>query len=193
MAATPATRANGDPLFDYLVDVEGVNNLIETYLEARRFDTHAQGEIERETGGPIESNPQPYLDRTNVLHTRDMKAAGLKGAVLVQGVDDGLVPYNQSPEMFAALTAALIPTESFTAITKTQPDTDTTLSGTIVKAVGGPTYSSPLAGHASERSTTHIVMTTAFNRLADIFNHQSPCTGAFVVDGQTNVQVGAAC
>jgi hypothetical protein len=58
------------------VDVEGVANVIETYTEARAvapgnaFAGQAQGDIEAETGGTLEQNPQPYLDRCVVCQPR---------------------------------------------------------------------------------------------------------------------------
>ncbi|MDQ1443583.1 MAG: hypothetical protein QOI20_47 [Acidimicrobiaceae bacterium] len=194
MAASGATRIDGTPLFDWWVDIEGVNNLIETYFEARGASPAAQADIEEETGGSFESDPAPFQARTNVLHTQDMKAAGLKGVVLVQGVDDGLVPYNQSQEMFDALNAVGIPTQYFTVTLKSdQSEAETTLSGTVGKKVD-PSYRSPLAGHTSEMSTTHIVSLTGFDRLDAIFaGHPPACTRLAVVDGQVGSTPNVDC
>ena len=106
VASKDALRRDGSPLFDYWVDIEGVNNLTEEYLVARGIapvnssGAVAQQEIEEENGGPIEAVPDRYAEITNVARARDMK--GLKGALVVNGLDDGLVPTNQSPEMTAA-------------------------------------------------------------------------------------------
>src|SRR5438309_660561 len=122
VASQDAVRADGSPLFDYWVDVEGVNNLTEEYLIARGVapvnsgGALAQQEIEEENGGPIEAVPQRYAEITNVARAQDMKA--LKGAVVVNCLVDRLVPTNQSPEMTAALTAAGVPTHQFTVVAR---------------------------------------------------------------------------
>jgi hypothetical protein len=187
MAAAGAKRADGTtPMFDWWVDVEGVNNLIETYMEARAADPGAAGAIQIEAGGPIElTGPEPYLERTNVALVDKMKAAGLKGVVLVHGVDDGLVPHNQSDEMFAALTAVGIPAQFFVVTLKSdESERETTGTGHVLGRLD-PEYRSPLSGHASELSETHIVGLTGFERLTAIFNGQPPaCTRVAVVDGQ---------
>ncbi|HEV7886704.1 MAG TPA: prolyl oligopeptidase family serine peptidase [Acidimicrobiales bacterium] len=195
MAAAGAKRADGTtPLFDWWIDIEGVNNLIETYMEARVALPSAAAAIEAQTGGPLESHPDEFRARTNVLHASDMKAAGLKGVVLVQGVDDGLVPYNQSQEMFAALTAARIPTQYFTVTLKSdESERETTLSGAVANNVQ-PGYRSPLAGHASEMSTTHIVSKLGFQRLDAVFAGNPPaCTKVAWVDGQVGSASDELC
>lgn len=190
IAASGAKRDDGiTPLFDWWVDIEGVNNLVETYFEARAASPSAAADIQAQTGGPIEvTGPAPYLERTNVARIADIKASGVKGVVLVHGVDDGLVPHNQSDEMFAALTAVGIPSQFFVVTLKDDDtlanDSDTT--GTAILATRiDPTYKSPIAGHASEMSTTHIVGMTGFERLDAIFAGSTPeCTRLVVVDGQ---------
>lgn len=186
-----ATRTDGSPLFDYWVDVEGVNNVIETYNEARAvapvnaFAKQAQSDIEAETGGTFEQKPQAYFDRCVVCRVDEIAASGIKGAVVIQGVDDGLVPYNQSREMVAALVQAGVPTDGFTVGRKSpESERETTATGTILGQVD-KNYRSPFAGHASEKSTTHIVMVVAFERLAAIFAGESPGPYAeYFVDGE---------
>ena len=118
--AAEERRSNGDPLFDYWVDVEGAVNVIETYFGARalapvnEFAANAQADIEREMGGTFEENPSEYQNHAVVSHIEEIKASGVKGVVLIHGLDDGLVPYNQSREMVAELTAAEIPYNMFT-------------------------------------------------------------------------------
>jgi acetyl esterase/lipase len=189
--ASERRRSDGSPLFDYWVDVEGAVNVVETYLGARAlapvnaFAANAQADIEKEMGGPIEDDPQPYLDRAVVNHLDDIKASGVKGVVIIHGVDDGLVPYNQAREMAALLTANQIPNDMYT-VGRESPETDddTTATG----YVGGqldPNYDSPLAGHASEKSRVHIVMVTAFERLWELFKGQAPGPAReFIVDGE---------
>ena len=174
------TKRDGSPLFDYWVDVEGAVNVIETYLSARAIApanttaANAKTDIEAEMGGPIEQRPEAYRERTVVTRIDDIQAARLDGAVVIHGLDDGLVPYNQGREMATLLGASRIPTDMITVGLR---DADSEQETTITGYVGGqldPTYRSPLAGHASEKSTTHIVMNVAFDRLWAIVEGETP-------------------
>ena len=187
-----AQRTDGSPLFDYWIDVEGAVNVIETYLGARalapfnEFAANAQEDIEKEMGGPIEENPEAYERRAVVRRIDDIKASGVEGVVVIHGLDDGLVPYNQGREMAGLLAQAQIPTDMFTIGRKSpESESETTATG----YVGGqldPDYRSPLAGHASEKSQTHIVMVTAFERLWSIMDDdEAPGPyREFMVDGE---------
>lgn len=195
--AAGATRANGRPLFDFWVDIEGATNVTETYHEARlvglsgnAFAVNAAADIEREMGGTFEQVPQRYLERSVVTRAGDMAAAGLKGVILVHGVDDGLVPHNQSREMVAALAAAGIPAEMNTVLTR-EPGTEpgTTLTGTVLGGTGQ--YESPFAGHASEASTTHTVGMRGFAVLSRLLREKAVWCGEFVLDGSTGSTVSA--
>jgi hypothetical protein len=167
--AADQTKEDGSPLFDYWIDAEGVNNVIETYYTARsvgpfnEFAQYAYEDIKAEMGGQdFEQNPAPYNERSVVERIDDIAASGVKGVVVIQGVNDGLVPYNQSRELVSELLATGIPVDMFT-VGRVAPGTEsgTTLSGNAGVDPG-------LAGHASERSTTHSVMTTAFAQLKSI-------------------------
>ena len=178
--ANDIKKSSGDPLFDYWFDIEGAVNMTETYLAARAAGpangtaAAAAEDIEAETGGPIESNPAAYQERTVVARMDDIDAAGLKGTVVVHGVDDGLVPYNQAREMATLLAQAEIPTLLVTIGEKSEEtERDTSASGHVLSNVD-PEYRSPLAGHASEKSTTHIVMVTAFDYLWSVLDGNGP-------------------
>ena len=173
-------KRDGGPLFDYWIDVEGAVNVTETYLEARTlapvnaFAAQAQSDIEKETGGPIEQQPQAFRDRTVVARIDDIAAAGLDGAVVIHGIDDGLVPHNQGREMSSLLGASRIPTDMITVgLRDEDSERETTISGNVGSQLD-PNYTSPLAGHASEKSTTHIVMNVAFDRLWAIVGGETP-------------------
>src|SRR5438477_7217821 len=150
VASPDAVRADGSPLFDDWVDVEGVNNLTEEYLVARGVApvnagaALAQQEIEEENGGPLEAVPARYAEITNVALAADMRA--LKGAVVVNGLDDGLVPTNQSPEMTTALTAVGVPVHQFTVIGRGDGEPGTTRSAAAASA-------SMISGSAWNRRT----------------------------------------
>ena len=196
-------RADGSgPLYDYWVDVEGATNVTETYLEARVLApanataANAVEDITAEMGGPIESVPQAYLDRSVVLRVDDIAASGLKGVAKVHGVDDGLVPFNQAREMVAALDANGIPVQMVNVLRRTaESERETTATG----YVGGqldPNYTSPFAGHASETSTSHIVMKIAWDRLTWIYRngYVPDCRQETVVDGaEPELSVFAGC
>ena len=187
--AADAKRPNGAPLFDYWFDIEGATNVTETYLEARAlslsgntFARNAVVDIERQMGGPFESRSSVYLERSVVTRAEDIKRSGIKGVVMVHGVDDGLVGYNQSPEMYARLRQVGIPVDFWTAVTRgSKSESGTTLDGYVTGNIPG--YESPFAGHASEVSETHIVGNAGFERLALLFKGVAPACRTGVLDG----------
>ena len=158
--------------FDQWIDVEGAVNVTETYLEAsgvalsgNATAVNAQEDIENEMGGTFFEVPETYAERSVVTRVEEI-AANVKGVTVIHGLDDGLVPYNQSRELATLLGSLQEPLDFFT-ITRRSADSEqeTTASGYAGGAMCSD-YRSPLAGHASEMSTTHIVMTTAFEQLA---------------------------
>jgi hypothetical protein len=190
VASKDAVRADGTPLFDYWVDVEGVNNLTEEYLVARAIapgnssGAIAQREIEEENGGPLEAVPDKYAEITNVARASDMKA--LKGAVVVNGLDDGLVPTNQSPEMAAGLSAVGVPVHEFTVVARggAEPGTTATaIAAGPVFGASGQTYTSPFAGHGWEGSDSHLVIKTGLDQLYALLDGNSVAPGETVVPG----------
>ena len=194
-AASHAVRHDGKtPLFDYWWDIEGATNVIETYAGARAlavtgnaFAVGAQQDIEAEMGGPIEAQPQAYVDHAVVTHAEDIKASGIKGVVMVHGVGDGLVPHDQSREMQARLRQVGIPVEFFSALTHgPNSEAGTTLDGYLPVP-----HDSPFAGHGSETSNTQLVIKAGFDRLASYFaTGDAPACREFVVDGTTGVTAG---
>lgn len=185
--------SEGEPLFDHWFNIEGATNVTETYLSARALApanataARAYEDIEKEMGAPIESDPAPYQERTVVSRMDDIKASGIKGVVVVHGLDDGLVPYNQGREMSTLLAIHGINTDMFTIGRKSpESEKETTASGHVLSNLD-PDYRSPLAGHASEKSTTHIVMVTAFERLWGLVDNGETPGGPyreFFVDGE---------
>lgn len=193
IAAAGATRADGDtPLFDWWVDVEGATNVAETYLQARVLApvnataANAVVDIEAEMGGPIEEVPEVYARRSVVTRADDIAASRVRGVVLVHAVDDGLVGHNQSREMVEALRMVDVPTEMYTVSFRDEDsERDTSATGHLAGRVD-PAYTSPLAGHASERSTTHVVMETALARLVALHRDgrfAADCHREFHIDG----------
>ena len=167
--ASHEDNAADDPLFDYWFDIEGAVNVIETYTGAaalsssgNTFANNAKTDIEQEMGGKtLAEDPAGYADLAVVSHTDEIAASGIKGIVMVHAIEDGLVPYNQSREFVPLMLQSGIPVEMYTA-GRHEGETGTTITG----------YSgnngSPLAGHASEKSQRHIVMTTALARLWEL-------------------------
>jgi acetyl esterase/lipase len=192
VAASHAMRHDGRPLFDYWFDIEGATNVIETYLGARvlapvnAFAAGAQKDIEAEMGGPLEARPQAYADHAVVTKAEDIKASGIRGVVMVHGVGDGLVPYDQSREMQARLRQVGIPVEFFTAGTHgPSSEAGTTLDGYVPVP-----HDSPFAGHGSEVSNTQLVIKTGFDRLAALYGSGDvPSCREFFIDGTTGVTV----
>jgi hypothetical protein len=188
--AERAKRSTGAPLFDEWFDIEGAVNVIEIYQAARalaadgdEFAGNAVADIEREMGGTFEQRPEAYTTRTVVRRAEDIAASGVKGVTLVQGVDDGLVPYSQSREIQSRLLALGVPVDMFTVATHGESsEPGTTATGSL----GVPGYTSPFAGHADEARTTHIVGNTGFDRLgAYLRSGETPHCRDFVVDGET--------
>ena len=176
--ADGAKRRDGSPLFDYWFDIEGVTNVIETYLEARAVAgpplNNATGriavaEIEEEMGGPLEERAQVYAEHSVVTRADDIKASGLKGVVMVHGADDGTVPFNQSPEMFARLVEQQIPTDFFTVARRGTGSDGQTAEETLVIASLIPGYAPVFAGHGGENDLNHPVIALGFERLAKLF------------------------
>lgn len=187
--AARAKRSDGTPLFDQWFDIEGAVNVIEIYTAARtlaatgnELAAGATADIERQMGGPIEQRPEAYTERTVVRRADDIAASGVMGVTLVHGVDDGLVPYSQSREIQTRLLALGVPTDMYTVGTRgSSSESGSTLTGALV-----PGFDSPLAGHADEASTTHLVGRTGFERLSAYLRAgETPHCRDYVVDGAT--------
>jgi enterochelin esterase-like enzyme len=158
-------------VFDWWFDVEGANDMPETYAEAsavavsgNEIATAAKAGIEQETGGTPDQVPQEYVRRSNVARAADIAASGIRGVVMVHAVDDGLVPYNQSRELAALLRAQHLPVD-FTTVT----GTDGGEPGTVIDGYVPVEHPQPLAGHADEDSHTHVVGRLGFQRLRSFF------------------------
>jgi pimeloyl-ACP methyl ester carboxylesterase len=188
--ANQPVRADGTPLFDYWVDVEGVNDLTQEYLLARGVapvnegGKVAQAEIEAETGGPLESKPAEYQSRTNIFRAPDIAASKVKGAVLVHSVEDGLVPYDQSPSMTVALRANGVPTDLYSVLRRDPQKRDPGNEQSTILGIAGLGESDPFAGHGWEGSNTHIVIDTGMQRLWALMDATTarPSNANFLVD-----------
>ena len=190
LAAPEAVRADGSPLFDDWVAVEGVHNLAEEYLIVRTVapavpdGAIAQAEIEAENGGPIEQMPNNYLEITNVARAADY--AYLKSVVLVHAVDDGLVPTTQSREMFLALSGQGVASHLYTVLLRGDAEDGTTASGLVLGPVygaGGQVYTSALAGHGWEGSETQLVIRTGLDQLYALMDGAQVSVGETVIPG----------
>jgi len=182
LAAKP-TRASGAPLYDYWFQMEGANNVVETYFGARALKAsgsatavNAVEDIEREMGGTFEQKRDLYLERSVVNRVADIAESGVKGIVMMHGVGDGLVPYNQSRELQARLATAglLVEVHSFT-LRAASSEPGTTVDGYLPNPTGA--YTSPLSGHASEASDTHEQNVAGFERLSETFGGRPACEG----------------
>ena len=188
LALAAKEKIADQPLFDYWIDAEGANNVIETFNEARavaqsgnEFAQNAYEDIKEEMGGKdFEQDPATYRDHSVIARIDEIKASGVKGVVAIQGLNDGLVPYNQSRELVDELVAEQIPVSMYTA-GRNAPgaESGTTLTGYANQDPG-------LAGHASERSTTAAVMVTALDQLKALLGGDAPTSySEFVYDSGT--------
>lgn len=194
VAAQPK-RSDGTPLWDYWFDIEGVNNALETYLEARMVagpplnnatgQTAVQEFYEENGNRTFEEDPAAYADLAVVTHGQEIGAAGLKGVVMVHGFDDGTVPFNQTPEMLAVLVEERIPTDVFAV---SRPAAGQEHGNTIEDTFGLPGripgYSSPFTGHGGENNLAHPVIAIGFERLARLLDdgRVPRCYHAWVYD-----------
>ncbi|MEO7804642.1 MAG: alpha/beta fold hydrolase [Actinomycetota bacterium] len=190
-------------IFDYWFDIEGAVNVVETYSGARSlrasgnaFAGNATVDIETEMGGPIEQYPAVYAERAVMTHVSEI-ASTLDGAVIVHGIEDGLVPYNQSREILAGLRSLGLAVDDY-SIARKGPGSE---GGTTISSYVNGSLS-PFAGHASEKSQTHIVMKqthivmkTGLNALWDFLaNGTTPACRSALVDGDSGtVSSGPAC
>ena len=189
VAAAPK-RANGSPLFDYWFAIEPAADVTETWTEAtavaqsgNAFGKQAAADIEEEMGGTPMTASSSYQNHSVIARIADIASAGLKGVTVVQGVDDGLVPYNQSRELVAELRASRIPTDDVTAGTRGSGEAGTTASSYAIGSFG---EQSPFAGHGSEVSNTQLVIETGFSLLDDLYLHASaPACHDSVRDGDS--------
>lgn len=168
IAAAGAKRPNGRRLFDYWFDIEGVTNVVETYLEAtvvaqlgNATGVQAKREIEEENGGTLDQVPAAYRDLAVINHGPEIAAAAIKRVVMVHGIQDGTVPYNQTPEMQTVLARYGVPTDFYSVLTKT-PNTE---SGSTLDGLLPFPHDSPFAGHGGEGSTTQLVIQTGMGAL----------------------------
>jgi acetyl esterase/lipase len=188
VASPDAVRPDGSPLFDYWIDVEGVNNLIEEYLVARAVAPAnagaalAQQEIEEENGGTLEQAPEAYAELTNLSRASDM--AYLDGAVIVHGLDDGLVTTDQSPQMAAALNAVGVPAHLYTALLCGEDECGanaTAIAADPIFAALGQPYPAAFAGHGWEGSDTQIVIRTGLIQLWALMDGNTVQPGETVI------------
>ena len=188
LAAQPKDL-QGQPLFDYWVDVEGAANVTETYLGARQlapvntFAANAVADIEEAFGGSLEEVPDVYAERTVVNRVDDIAASGVKGVVMVHGVADGLVTHDESRQLQALLLAEGVPVDMTAFVTRSSGSE----SGTTVDGYAPTGQQSPFAGHASEASETHDVGNAGFAALAKIYQTGKVTCGERVVDGTVPV------
>ncbi|HVL32458.1 MAG TPA: prolyl oligopeptidase family serine peptidase [Actinomycetota bacterium] len=198
--AAKAKRSDGKPLFDYWVDIEGAANALETYLEAsaiasgNAYAAGARDDIAQECGGTPSEKPDCYREITVVSRASDIANSGVKRVVLVHGLDDGLVPYNQSRELNTALRAEGVRTDMYTVLRRNPNGTPEDQGGTTITqnvadplfGAAGQRYARPLAGHGWEGSSTHIVIKTGFDQLWRLIDGVGIASESreFLVDGE---------
>lgn len=209
IAAQPTRPGSDAPLYDWWINVEGAANVVETYLGARslavsgnEFAANAAEDIEREVGGPIEDDPQAYVDLAVVSHVEEIAASGLQGVFHVHGVEDGLVPYDQARELWAGLRAAsgdALAQEFWTALrrdpTGPDPDEDQTNISDYAVNVVDPSYESPFVGHGSEASADNDVMWFSLERLRLLVVDGAGIAGCSegIYDATSRQTAGTAC
>jgi hypothetical protein len=167
-AIAEAAHVAPDGLYDYWISVEGLTNLAEAWVEATAVVPEFAGYIEEEAGGTLLMVPTEYVRRSPVMRAQEMAALGLRAAVVVHDINDGLVVYNQAPEMSAALLLAGVPVQQFNVLrVSDEQDPGTTGTGALAGVLGldDPNNMIRLAGHGSEADYAHPVIRTGFEQL----------------------------
>jgi dipeptidyl aminopeptidase/acylaminoacyl peptidase len=160
-------RSNGKPLFDWYVGMETIEDVFGEFQIAKALpnDPFIQGAVadaKAELGGTIDEKPAAYHAVSPIEHVDRIKASGLRGAIFVHGIDDGLVLYQQSVDMTKALRKAGIKTDLWTARKRRpgdEPDTQLSARG------GNP---GPDSGHASDTAIHHLVPSTGLKVIHDL-------------------------
>lgn len=173
----------GKSLYDYWVDVEGLVNLSESWLEGKAALPAAAEGMERDVGGTPAEKPDEYVRRSPALNAQTMKSGGLQAVAVIHGFNDGLVPYNQGREMAAALLAAGIPTQFINVVFDGPEQTSgTTLTGGLGLLTDGqaPDINDALGlnltGHGFEGDYGHPVIRAGFDQLQLILEGKFPTT-----------------
>lgn len=160
-------RAGGKPLFNYYVGMEALEDVFGEFQLAKALpnDAFVQGAVQdatAELGGTVDQDPAAYHAINPIEHIAAIRAAGIRGVILVHGVDDGLVPYSQATDMTKALRQGGIKTDLYTARKRRPGDVpDTTLSGRFGKPSGN-------TGHAPDWAVRHLVPATGLHALHDL-------------------------
>lgn len=173
----------GKSLYDYWVDVEGVSQLGESWLEATVALPEAAAGMERDAGGTPVDLPGEYVRRSPALNAATMKSGGLRAAAVVHGFNDGLVPYNQGREMAAALVLAGIPAQFVNVVFDGPEQTSgTTLTGALSGFSGSAVPDANealglnLTGHGFEGDYGHPVIRAGFDQLQLMLDGRFPTT-----------------
>lgn len=167
-------------VFSYWVDNEGLAMLTETWAGAtvlapvNGFAATASAAIETECGGTPLDAPACYLERSAALRAPEF--AGLQGAILTHGLNDGLVPYDQGREMATALRAIGVPVEFHTVVRGNAGGEGTTITGYAGQNVDG------LAGHGTEDNDAHTLTALSFRLLDELLAGATPTNAEHVVD-----------
>ncbi len=178
--------ADSDGLYDYWIATEGVASLLEEYHGAcmvansgNDFATAACEDMAKETDN---GDPEELRERTLITRRAEIAASGIKGAIFVNAIEDGSVPYDQARQLQIGLRAEGLPTDFFSIGRR---DEKSERGTTITSYIGD--IDSGMAGHASEVSDTHIVMRIAYDRLWALVEDQDVPgpQREFLVDGDT--------
>lgn len=168
-----APRLNGgEGLYDWWVDIEGLTNLAESYVEARAALPAVAAGMERDAGGSPAQVPAEYARRSPVLNADKMAATGLRGVVATHGPVDGLVPYWQAVSMVQELRRNGVPTRFITTTRGSGHWDDTTAFGYAgLQATNNSTVD--LAGHGWEGDRSHPVVAAGMEQVLSLIGGET--------------------
>lgn len=192
IAESVHVSADGQGLYDYWVNVEGLVNQFEAWFLASAALPSVANNLAEDSGGTPAEVPEEYARRSPLFRAADLAATRLRAVAMVYAFNDGLVTYNQGREMAAAQLGAAIPTQVFNVLRHAEgQDAGTTGTGFFgsLLGTGDPNDAVGLAGHGFEGDPNHPVIRTGFEQLALMlsgeYDETTPYRETVVDDGDT--------
>jgi hypothetical protein len=151
-------RPDGTPLFDDWVGISPETDLAPDWagalalspLTSYYVDVHH--DIEAEAGGTPASAPGGYVARSLIFDAAEMKAAGLRGAVITHSAADLDITPEQPTLMVAGLRAEGIPTELMIDTTAAPGENDSSFDNFLL---GDPLYLTGIDKHYQQLLAGH--------------------------------------
>ncbi len=194
VAVSGTALAESDGLFDVWFAIEGVTALYESWAEACAaaaavaFAAQVCTDIERDAGRSEDGEgtpcgfyecPDAFMRRSPLQRVAELDE--LQEVFVVHALYDGLVPWDQSAQLVAALRDQGITTH-FTTVLRGEAGTeqDTTPASHALGQESAVDQAHGLSGHGSEKNREQAVIATAYEQLEAYIKDGSVLHGAVV-------------